>query len=65
MHELELARIIQADRTRDMAEAIRWRRLRDRDDVAQTTVPVVSAGIASTVRVSAPSPRTSAGPSRS
>jgi hypothetical protein len=65
MHELELARIIQADRVRDMTIALRWRRLRDRDDAVQPAAPDVSAGIASTVRACAPSARTSAGPSRS
>jgi hypothetical protein len=65
MHELELARIIQADRDREMTIAVRWRRLRAHDDAAQPAVTEVSAAVAPAVRSGATSARASVGPSRS
>ena len=70
MHLLVLARVIQAEREREMAEAHRWRRWLDRGDAAQRRVTDTSvaagatATVGSAVRSCAPSTRASAGSTR-
>ncbi len=69
MHELELARVIDADRQREAAAAVRVRRLLGGVDDSQPLVAGTSAsgGVTGAMASSvlAPTARTTTGPSRS
>ena len=74
MYELELARIVEADRRRGIAESTRSRRPRHLDDglhdpdqapvTDASAVAARTAGLASAARARATSSRTSTGSSR-
>lgn len=68
MHELALARIIHADRDREITAALRWRRPRHLDDGLDDARQSRTVGIASATAARVPSAGISAGtprPSRS